>query len=501
MVRSTLIVSLLAGLNSALSFVGQLVIARFFGASIELDAYFVAISTPLTAAGLFAGVLGYQVVPALRRAENVRGSFHGALVGMIVVLGAGAAAVSTVAIGLGSEIIPDIPSDIRATSAGRTMQLAAAVAWGWVPLAVVGAVITGALYVREKFVAATALQALPMLGALVGCLFFHHTTGTLSIALGQLAGYATMVIALFCCYRLPLTAPDWFAAKDLVQQSPFALGALLIFVIYPLSDAVWGADLGASSVSLLGYSQRLIVGFSGLAIVGVTTVIFPRLARHAAAREDLSFRDEISRSLRIMIGVMAPAAAVFGILAYPTVQLLFVRGAFRETDAIELASILPWMGVGMVAMSGMTLAFKGLFAQFKTRRAATLGLGGALTYFVLSGIFSRHFGLTGIGLAYLVSWWGVFVISVAGMRVFRRTDWRSAASIACITTATGAIAWLARELFLNGTEHGFAAFSRIAIVTGVAGLVFTFGSLIWPGLPDLKLLVTRAKRVTGNGSR
>src|SRR4051812_16966975 len=69
MLRATMLVSLLAALGSGISFLNQLVLAHIFGANSEMDAYLLAISVPLTISGLITGVLSYQLVPALQRAE------------------------------------------------------------------------------------------------------------------------------------------------------------------------------------------------------------------------------------------------------------------------------------------------------------------------------------------------------------------------------------------------------------------------------------------------
>src|ERR1035438_6463755 len=87
MLRSTILVTLLSLLGNVISLLNQLVLARYFGAGPDLDAYLVGISIPLTVCSLIAGVLGYQLVPALQRANTTTESSDGLLGALVFGMG------------------------------------------------------------------------------------------------------------------------------------------------------------------------------------------------------------------------------------------------------------------------------------------------------------------------------------------------------------------------------------------------------------------------------
>lgn len=487
MFRSSFIVSLLAALGSVVSFVGQLVLARFFGAGAELDAYFVAISLPLTIAGLWGGILGYQVVPALRREESADRSLPASLLGMLAGLGGCTILVAAAGIALTPILVPVLVRDLPAASLPIVSQ-ASMIAWTWLPLAVAGAILTGGLHARQQFFLATALQPLPALGAMVGCLLAHESLGVNSLAWGQLVGYCLMVAVFFIVLRLPHRAPDWRQTSHILRESPLALGALLVFVIYPLPDAIWGPQAGTSGVSLLAYAQRLVVGFAGLAAVGSATVLFPRLARQAAAGEQTAFAADLSRSLRIILAAMAPAAAVLGVLALPLVRFLFQRGAFGDQEAVALAELLHWMFAGMVPMSLATLVFKALFAQQRVRLAAGFSLAGTVVYVTLAGLLVKAFGLPGIGAAYVMTWCCVVGLGVFALRATTRQDVAFSVQLIITTTLCGGSAWAVREMdFAQQPGQGNSLLTLGA--AGVASvIVFLATSLGWPGVDEVKAI-------------
>jgi len=412
MFRSSLMVSAIAVLASCASFMNQLVLARLFGAGGRMDSYLLAISLPLSATGLAIGVLGYQLVPALQRAQMRVGSSDPLVKSLVWALGIIAGVLAVGGILASGPLLRRLAPTMSTEQAAAAVYIAR-IAWLWLPLGVISSIYTAGLHVKMKFVFPTALQSAPIIGSLVFCLLWHRQLGIYSIAWGQLAGYIALVLGLRAVFGQTLMRIEHRReVYGVLQQLPLALAASIVFVIFPISDAFWGSRIGPATVSYLGYAQRLIVGFSGVAVVGATTVIFPKLAKHAAVGNDGAFKDNLAVSIRMMLSCMLPAAILLSVFSLTTVQLLFQRGAFKLEDAYLLATFLPYMLVGMLAMSCTGLIFKALFAGEKLQCAAFLSLFGALSYFTLSGVFSRLLGGVGVALAYGVCW---FLIMAGGL--------------------------------------------------------------------------------------
>jgi putative peptidoglycan lipid II flippase len=490
MFRSSFIVFAINLLGSAVSFCNQLVIAGVYGAGADLGIYLVAISFPFTLAGLISGVLGYQVVPALGRAEN-RGNGDSSLRGMLYAIG-GTSILFAITGALLSPWLLRLMAPALHPSATALAVKVSQVAWAWLPLGVMAAVLTAGLHTRQRFTIATLLQPLPIIGTLVACLAAHGNHGVVALAWGQLAGYIMLVLGLGAALRLKPGSPSWTQTQCIIREAPLALGALLVFVISAFSDAVWGLHAGPSGVSLLGYAQRLVIAFAGIVITGATTVIFPRLSGHAAKGNTIAFRDDFDRSLRIMLECMVPVGAVLSVLALPIVQVVFVRRAFGQQEAHALGSLLHWMFLGMIPMSVMPLAFKALFAQGRTREAAGISLCGTASYFVLSGLLVGPFGLAGVGAAYVLSWWAVIILSLKALNALAGVTMHFVMHLAAVTTACTAAAWLGNTIFSQAQSH--SSMLRLLILAAIAvgvGVIFCTGSLWWPGLDDIRSLARR----------
>lgn len=494
--RSSLIVSLLAAISSGVGFVSQLVFARTFGAGIEFDSYLVAISLPLTIAGLGSGVLGFQVVPILTQQSGE--DFDASLRGLVFGLGGLALLAVTLGMGVLPWTLPLLTAHLPAESRLMVMQISL-IAWSWLPLAIIGAVLTAGLQVRQKFAAATLPQAFPALGAMLGTLLGYRTIGINSLAWGQLAGYLAMVAFLLAALpRAPLR-PNWEGTRSVLRNTPLALAALLVFVIYPLPDAIFGARAGVAGVSLLGYAQRLVVGFSGLAVVGATTVIFPRLAGQAAQGDYAALKGDTARCLRVMLVCMAPTAATLAILALPLVRFLFMRGAFSDAEAVALADLLPWMFGGMVAMSCMSLAFRALFAQGRVGVAALLSGSSTILYFILAGLLVNQFALPGIGVAYAATWWLLFFFVLKSLRIGNRGDLVFLLRLTVIVVLSAGAALASRLLLFDSELPGAAASFKTLAVGGASSVIVCAAACLgWPGIPEAKSLWNSLLRSHGN---
>ncbi len=495
MFRSTLIVSILAVLGSGVSFLNQLVLARFFGAGTEMSAYLLAISLPLTLGGLIGGVLGYQLVPALQRAEVQAGTCEPLLRSFAQGLGAATLALATLGALISGRLIQALNPHLPAAQAALAADIAR-VAWLWLPLVVLVTIYSAGLHVRQKFALATLLQSAPIIGALVFCLAGHRQFGVAVVAWGQLAGYVAMAAGLRAMLG-PMHQPghNWQEVRRLCRDLPLTLAALLIFVIYPFSDAFWGSRVGTSAISYLGYAQRLLVGLSGIAVVGATTVLFPRMARHAAEGDHHSLRGNLAISLRIMLACMAPAAGLFGVLVLPTLQVLFQRGAFELADARSLARLLPPMLVGMAAMSCMGLVFKALFARGEVRVAAAVSVAGTVVYFTLSGLLGTTFGLVGIGVAYALSWWLVLGLSLQHLwhgemgTTTIRANFQFALRLAMGAALTVGIGWVGAQFLPS--ENSTDNFRRLLVLASTGFSAAAAYVVIGNGplaLPEVRLL-------------
>jgi putative peptidoglycan lipid II flippase len=258
--------------------------------------------------------------------------------------------------------------------------------------------------------------------------------GVASILWGSLGGYLIGIPFLYVGVakeiRFKLISINlWQDIQALFANLPLVLISMLCFTIYGTVDAIWASRLGPSNLSYLGYGQRLVISIGNIVILGPWLVLTPYLAEYASLGEHIQFQNMLAKSLRIVVLFSALLALVVSFLRVPLIHLLFQRGAFDAFSTLGVASVLPGMLFGMVAMLSVALIIKALHARGDVKVAAIIGIFCTVCYFGLSGLLSQFIGLQGIVYAYAITWWFSLGISIWYMWKNELKNWLSPTNI------------------------------------------------------------------------
>jgi putative peptidoglycan lipid II flippase len=285
---------------------------------------------------------------------------------------------------------------------------------------------------------------------------------------------------------------------------PLVLISTLCFTMFGTVDAFWASQLGPSKVSYLGYGQRIVIALGSFVIQGPSVVLGPYLAEFSASGQVSQFRQMTARALRTVLAVTVPVALVIGLLRVPIVELLFQRGAFDHQATTGTSSVMLGMLVGMVAMVNVVILLRALHAGRDTMGAAMIGGLGALIYFSLSGVFSRWLGLSGIVLAYAVTWYLLLGVAIwriwrgEATHIFAGANLRFVVSLLIASVACGVPVWglwhlLARSVAEIGPLNLGV---RVVTLTALGAIIFLGVSVGIFRMPEI-MVFTRPFSVIG----
>ena len=143
-----------------------------------------------------------------------------------------------------------------------------------------------------------------------------------------------------------------------------------------------------------GYT--LINKYTGLILTALGMEYYPRLAQVAESR--LRLRAFVSQEINVAISVMAPVVALFILLREFVVWLLYTP---------EFNVILTFVSWGMIGTVLRTLSWCLAFTILAKGDGKTYlwtEVASAIINLVLNIVFYRWWGLTGLGIAFLVSY-------------------------------------------------------------------------------------------------
>lgn len=159
-------------------------------------------------------------------------------------------------------------------------------------------------------------------------------------------------------------------------MGPTVFGSAVYLINLSVSRFI-GLSLNDSAVAALNLSTRLMELPIGVFTVAVSTVVFPLIARYAAAGDWGQLASAYHKGVRLILAVNVPAAAGLAVLAEPIVRVLFQRGAFDGGDTAALGPVLVTYALGLPFLAWTNIVLRAFYAQKDTStpvRAAVLSL-------------------------------------------------------------------------------------------------------------------------------
>jgi putative peptidoglycan lipid II flippase len=356
--RTALVLNGLFAIRVAIGFGSYALMARTFGTSAEMDAFWVAVTPTLVGVNLveacgIGAALTY--VELLRREpDTVRRS---ETLGLLVIwLGLGTA------LGVASYLSADrlvqvLAPGMRGPLGAATVHLVQLTS---VALAVgpVMYLCFGLLYAQGRFLHAAMLGLLPSLVLAAGQLLGPADIRYLAALFvgGYLVGALATIRSVGGDLSLWGVRPRYDRAGSFFHQFlPLVVGAAFLQLIFVRERAL-ASHLEVGAISALSYALRIVSVVGGLVAAGFDATVTATVARQHVDGDVVGIRRHVRQSL-VLVAILAviPGVAVV-LFAAPIVTLLFARGRFgAESIQLTAAAVVGYFGVYVWSSMGRVL--------------------------------------------------------------------------------------------------------------------------------------------------
>jgi putative peptidoglycan lipid II flippase len=402
LLKSTSVVSAMTLLSRILGLVRDIVFARFFGATIVMDAFIVANRIPNMLRRFFAeGAFSQGFVPVMARyKENQEHDDARELVDAVAgTLGLALFLVTLIGV-IAAPLLVLIVAPGFVGEDGRFDLATAMLRFTFPYLLFVSltAFAGGILNTYGRF-AAPAFTPVILNVVLISCaLWLAPLLDEPGMALAYgvfLAGIAQLIFQIpFLAKIHAVPRPKWRPSHEGVRR----VGRLMLPAIFGSSVAqinvlvggIIASLLGVGKISYLYFSDRLMEFPLGLFGIALATVMLPTLSRQAASHAMEEFSRTIDWSMKLVVLIAIPAAIGLVVLASPLLVTLFYGGIFSALD-VEMAAI------SLQAFAFVKILAPAFFAQEDTRTPVKYGLIALAINFVLSVALAWY--LTSVGYA------------------------------------------------------------------------------------------------------
>jgi putative peptidoglycan lipid II flippase len=357
--RSVSLVTSLTFLQLLLQFATQLVLAKFFGAAGEMDAFVAALAPPITLATMLSASLGYVLVPVVAEqiaAKNDRGAATVASqIGLYLL--AVSLALTLIAVAAAQPLTGLLFPGFSSEQLSLTTSL-----WRILSLLIVAnsliAYLNALFHCFQRFARPALAGVFGTLVTLAYVVLLHHRQGIHSVAWGVVIGAAATIAILFPFFANQLwRSTAWMqpihagSRRCLWLILPLLL-ASLYWRLDPLLDRFLGSYLPSGNIAHMGYAWRLISGLMLIGTSGLSIVAFPAIAAHAAASRKTELNAELAHAICFFLFLIIPVCVGLATFAHPVVRLLFEHGKFTSTDT-RAVSLLVILYVGVIFGAGL----------------------------------------------------------------------------------------------------------------------------------------------------
>lgn len=430
LIKSTAVVSFFTLLSRITGFVRDVLVARFFGASLLTDAFYVAFKIPNFMRRIFAeGSFSLAFIPVLNEVktqQNKQALRHfinhvfGCLLVVLLMVVALLELLAPGVIGvfgsgfLDHQLVFDTAVDMLritlpyllfislvAFSAGVLNSFGRFALPAATPILLNLVLIWSVLYLRDEF-------EVPVMALAWGVL---------------IAGFVQLMVQIPALHRLGLLPKpvvrfhDPEVKKVMTLMIPTLIGSSVaqINLLVDTALATWLPLVG--SVTFLYYTDRLVEFPLGLFGIAISTVILPKLSSAFAGQASHEYQQTLKWAMSLAMFIALPSAVGLLLLAKPVVVTLFAYDQFTLQHATYTAYSLMVYMFGLPAFVANKVLLPAFYSRKDTKAPVKIALKAMLINVVLNFAFvgllyywevvSLHMGLAmaGVGSAWMQCFW------------------------------------------------------------------------------------------------
>ena len=416
--RSTLIVAVFFGLEKVLGFVRQVIIARQFGLSPELDAFNAANNFPdLLFALISGGALAIAFIPVLsetlqKQDRQAAWDLFSRIANLVFLITGGLALV--LALLAGPIVRNMVTPGFSLSQQNLVTQIMRLDLIATLLFSISGLVIAG-LQANQHFLLPAMAPSMYDLGMLFGVLILAPQTGyhigpiTLpAFGMGVFGLVYGSIIGAFMFLAIQLPGLirykfHWTPAINLHHEGvrkvlrlmgPRVLTVLFIQLVFLATDNI-ASWLVPGSVTALVYGWLFMQVPETLVGTAIGTVLLPTISEQVARVDMQAFQQSLNRAMRIILALTIPAAVLVMVGVRPLVGVLGFDVAGTELVVWVTRGFL----VGLMGHSLIEVASRAFYAQ----QQALVPLGTSFLAMLLFVILAIGLGYTlgapGIALA------------------------------------------------------------------------------------------------------
>ena len=236
--------------------------------------------------------------------------------------------------------------------------------------------------------------------------FLVDRFGVYGLAVAFLIGWGAQAVI-----QLPFLIKHRFKFRFLINPkdpglrkiAKLALPVMLSSWVLPINilvNAYVASGLyGDFGVNAIHFANTLFAIISGVFILSVSNVIFPKLSRQAAAKDTHGFSETINETVRVLLFFLLPLTFGLMALSEPLVGLILGGGQFDDIAVQFTGTALFHFAIGAVGFGILTILSRACYAMLDGRTPIVAAVAAIIINTILSFALAPHLDVAGPALA------------------------------------------------------------------------------------------------------
>ncbi len=407
-IKSNVVVTTLSLVLVAVSFVSQMVIAYYFGANTERDAYFSAIVVPTYIVTLFLGSFTTVILPFFvdYKRKNDLKEVNKLISNMLGLCTALLTSIAACGFMFSDDIVSWIAPGFTGDQLILTRQLFEILIFT-VIFQSLSSFLAIFYHTENRFL----LPALnPIITPVVSFLFVivFADYGIKSLAVGALVGsvLGMTILLIKILNGMVIKSFVLFINRNTLVLLKLSMPLFLSGAVYRLTtivERIVASNLPPGSISYLGYGSQIYLLLASIASGSITTTFYPLMSEAWSDNDSVRLNDYLSKGFRLILFITLPIGSVIIALAYPIVEILFERGEFNSTATAAVSLTLSILMGAFIFGSLANLIVKIFYITKRTISVAVISSIEVLTYIVAAYFLSLNYSYRGLATALTLS--------------------------------------------------------------------------------------------------
>lgn len=488
--------------GALVGFVLQLLVAFYFGASAETDAYFMALSSSeLLSKLLLGGSITAVFIPMFidRLTKNKKNEawdlalniFHisaAIMVTLVILIGV-----------LAEPFVRFIAPGFNTETRLLTVQLLRVVLPSFVLLFLVQ-LATSMLHALRQFGIPAFLRIIAPGASIIMVVLFIQALGIFSLALGAVLGAVAQLVFLLWGLK-----QQGFTYRFIIKPFDPAIKRL-VYLTYPFIFSVLATQgagityrilvshMTPGSLAALKFSEKITQLLVIIFLNSVTLVIYPLLSEKASRRDFIGMRDTIASSVRLITFMTVPVIIGVALLKNQLIAFIYERGSFTADDTVLTSSALLFLVIGLTTNGISSVFGYATLALQETRASVAISIvmqAVAVSLFVLLTPSMAHNGLALASSLVPLSTTLLYFLYLTRFiprlsEVFRNTTYSKSAVLAAVLAATITVVLILLQPLQ--ASHTASRLLQLIIPSVLGSIVYFGGAYLWK-IPEMQELL------------